>query len=117
MTMDHRPPADLRARAPCRSCFAARAPRFQQTSPAIAGCWTLFQTPSRRSFGIGIFDIGNPVALPARKPVTLLLAVEIRRAGPNQRPIYTFERIDVDDRVHPSVDAAGDDGYEDRKST
>ena len=59
----------------------------------------------------GVFDIGNPVALPSRQTRILPFTIEACRRTTKERLINTFERVDADNGVKMVVDPAGDDGH------
>src|SRR5919198_5859605 len=51
-------------------------------------------------------DIGDPVALPSRKPRLGALAIKACRRSTNERLSSAFERIDTDYGVEVIIDAA-----------
>ena len=95
-------------------CSALTEMRFRATGTAcLQSTMPLFRaTPATRSgAAFDVLDIGNPVALSARKARLFPFAIEACRRATKERLINAFERVDADNRVKMVVDPTGDDGH------
>src|ERR1051325_10106433 len=87
-----------------REAGGARRGPLSQSSIAAATKEILICRSAVRRREIHVAD---PVALAARQAVVDAFAVERAGAALQQRRIHVLERVDVDHRIQPPVDAAG----------